>query len=151
MTDVHGIDLNKKRQTPKLIYLGSEPRPYGINEQDTWGMNHYVAAVLANGLRMLVAYGNAVRDDDTYELMAAKLEFYATDAGGIIGQHIDWSQDPQFDDVGEGIEAYLRGNKEDWPAQTEYNEKVLLAEEVQRQYAREAMEWVTENFGELWD
>lgn len=150
MVDSHAIDLNSERKKPRLIYLGNVPRPYGINESDTWGMDHYMAAVLANGLRMLVAYGNAVRDVDEYERIASLLEFYSEDYGKALSENIDWSNDPDdtFDDLIEWLNAEDRSK---WPGMNEYCEKSSIIDEIKEVYIREALDWLRDHWGELWD
>lgn len=137
--DIHAVDLDKTPRAPeRLIYVGNYPRPYGINEQDTWNMRSYVAAVLANGLRMIMAYGHHVIDESAYDRIAGLLEFYATDHGDVLYEHIDWSRDNL--DLWEGQ-----------PGFDEYFEKSVLMDTIKEDYIEESLAWLAEHWGELWD
>lgn len=142
------IELGRVRRQPnRLIYLDNVPRPYGINEADTWSLDSHLAAVMANGLRMLVAYGHCVRDEAEYERIASKLEFYATDDSALHAA-IDWSNDAEDDDLLSWLNA---DDRSAWPGMNEYAEKSAQIEYWQRQYMSEALAWLTANWGELWD
>jgi hypothetical protein len=144
------VNLNRERKVPnRLIYLDNEPRPYGLNERDTWNMSSHMAAVMANGLRMLVAYGHLYRDEEQYELIASKLEFYATDCNSVLYDNIDWSNDDedfiQVDENGYWISPAGQ------PGFDEYCIKSEQIEYWQRVYMTEALQWLSEHWGELWD
>jgi hypothetical protein len=143
---IQPIDFARVRKPPtRLIYLGNVSRPYGIAETDTWNMNSHLAAVMSNGLRMLIAYGVGVRDEKEYERIAQKLEFYATDTS-VLHSYIDWSQDPDRDI---GDDNWL--DTSDQPGFKEYCEKSEQIEYWQRHYMSEALDWLKVHWGELWD
>lgn len=151
MSDSHAVDLSKKRSRPsRLIYLDNVARPYGINEQDIWNMDGHMAAVFANGLRMLAAYGHAVIDKDEYELIASKFEFYAMDHGSVLHENIDWSNDPDQDteDLLDWVNANDRSR---WPGMNEYAEKSDAIDIMKQVYIQEALEWIAKHWRELWD
>lgn len=147
MTDIKEINLQWERKEPnRLIYLGSQPRPYGINEGDMFNMDTHLAAVMANGLRMLIAYGHTYIDENQYELIASKLELYATETDSTISQHLDWDNDRNYE-IGEGDWLSTSGR----PAFTEYCEKTAQVEYWKRKYMDEALAWLKDHWGELWD
>lgn len=150
MNDIKAVNMDSNRLMPnRLIYLGNQPRPYGINERDTWNMDGHLAAVMANGLRMLIAYGHCVRDQQEYERIASKLEFYAADDSALFDA-IDWSNDPEetIDDLLDWVNAE---NRSAWPSMNEYAVKAAQIEYWQRQYMSEALIWLAAHWGELWD
>lgn len=148
---VQQVNTSAERKSPnRLIYLGSQPRPYGINEHDTWGMDHHMAAVMANGLRMLVAYGHLYRDEDEYERIASKLEFYAEDYNDALCENIDWSNDPTHGQIvtdENGIWQSPRGE----PGFDEYCTKSAQIDYWRTVYMTEALQWLSAHWGELWD
>jgi hypothetical protein len=138
------------RKEPKLIYLGNTARPWGINEADTWWMDGHMAAVLANGLRMLVAYGHCVRDEEQYEYIASKLEFYACDPEITLYDYIDWSKDENHGEMltdEKGIWISPKGQ----PGFDEYCEKAEVIKEIQIAGMKEALAWLADHWAELWD
>jgi hypothetical protein len=151
--NIHAIDFNISRRVPeRLVYLGNHARPYGVNEPDTWAMDHYFAAAIANGLRMLVAYGNAVRDVEEYERIASYLEFYASCPSDALFEHIDFSQDKDEDnDEADLLEWVNADDRSAWPGMNEYCDKSAQIDEIRFEYQRRAFEWLTQHWGELWD
>lgn len=142
------IEIGRARRQPnRLMYLGNVPRPYGINETDVWNLDGHLAAVMANGLRMLVAYGHCVRDEAEYERIASKLEFYATNDSALF-EAIDWSNDAEDDSFLGWVNA---NDRSAWPGMNEYSAKSAQIEYWQRQYMFEALEWLAKYWGELWD
>jgi hypothetical protein len=148
MSDIAFIKDDFSRKVPKLMYLGSEPRPYGINERDMFNMDGHLAAVLANGLRMLIAYGHHVIDEEEYERIASKLEFYADDYNSALHSAIDWSSDKPERDMLEWVNS---DDRSPWPGMNEYSQKSAQIDYWRYEYMREAMDWLKEYWGELWD
>ena len=151
MTDVQAIKENwgERRKPERLIYLGNHARPYGVSEPDTWGMDTYFAAAIANGLRMLVAYGHCVRDEAEYERIAGYLEFYGNCPEDALFRNIDWSRDdeniPLTDENGYWISPAGQ------PGFDEYCEKSAVIDEVRLQYMKKTMTLVGDHWGDLWD
>jgi hypothetical protein len=144
------VNMDRKRKTPnRLIYLGNESRPYGINERDTWNMSTYMAAIMANGLRMINAYGHLCRDEEEYERIASKLEFYSIDYNKELHDNIDWSNDDQ--DLLQVDENGYWISPEEQPGFDEYCKKSEQIEYWQRMYMLEGLNWLSEHWGELWD
>lgn len=147
---IQQINMDHNRTIPnRLIYLGSEPRPYGINEYDTWNMGGHLAAVMANGLRMLVAYGHLYRDEESYERIASKLEFYATDYASALYENIDWSNDDDNELLTDENGYWISPAGQ--PGFDEYCKKSTQIEYWQRHYMVEALDWLKVNWGGLWD
>ena len=147
MTDIKKINMSWQRKRPeRLIYLGSRPRPYGVNEGDTYNLDSHLAAVMANSLRMLIAYGHTEIDEEEYEHIARKLELYATDTDSVIQKYLDWDGDKESV-VGE--EGWLSTSGR--PAFVEYCAKSVQVDYWKRVYMLEALDWLKDHWGELWD
>lgn len=154
MTDVQAIKENweERRKPTNLIYLGNVARPYGVNEQDTWAMDAYFALAMANGLRMLVAYGHCTRDEDEYERIASYLEFYGNCPADALFEYIDFSHDKDENEEAEDLLEWVNASdRSAWPGMNEYADKAHLIDEIRFEYMRRAMTWLTEHWGELWD
>lgn len=151
MSDVHALDLDREPRKPeRLIYLGNTPRPYGVNEPDLYAADIHLAAVLANSLRMLSAMSHAVIDHDEYERIASKLEFYAIEPERALYENIDWSNDPTHGQIvtdENGVWQSPAGE----PGFDEYYAKSQQIKHWQKQYMKEALAWLSEHWGELWD
>jgi hypothetical protein len=134
-----------ERHVPKLIHLGDEPRPYGVTEQDTWNLDHYLANVMANGLRMLMSSSTHCWPQEM-ETIASKLEFYASNPAETCLEYIDFSKDEHrdFDD-----EKWLDFDGQ--PGFQEYCEKSRIIDEMRIVYLNEALDWLKDNWSGLWD
>lgn len=147
MTDVKAVNMEWERKRPnRLMYLSNRPRPYGVDEYDTWNLDGHLAATMANGLRMLVAYGHTLIDEDEYERIASKLEFYAIDSASALFEQINWDADKPSE-IGEGDWLSTNGR----PGFAEYCEKSAQIGYWQREYMNEALDWLKVHWGELWD
>lgn len=133
----------------KRHYLGSKSRPYGLHPTDIWGLDTYLAATIVNGLRMLMSEGHHYYDP-AMELVADKIDFYLMDVHETIDEHIDFSNDrpDTFEEDGD-VENWL--SLEGRPGHQESYDKWRVVEDMQRIYMREALQWLSENWGTLWD
>jgi hypothetical protein len=147
MSDIKPMKTEWRRKLPhRLIYLGNHSRPYGVAERDTFNFDSYLAKVIANGLRMLVAYGHTEIDEEEYERIASKLEFYAMDTDSVIHEHLDWDNDrPGM--IGEKDWLSTQGR----PAFAEYCDKSAQVNDWKNVYIDEALVWLRNHWGELWD
>ena len=104
----------------------------GYSAPDVWGFDTYLAQVIAGGLRQLIANNHST--PTTYyegELETATKE--------------DWSEASErwladLTAAADKLDRYV-------------SDEILSMEEETRRYAeaKEAMMWVAENFGSLWD
>jgi hypothetical protein len=143
--DIKCFHPDGERKPAKLIYLGNYPRPYGVNEQDTWALDSHLANVMANGLRMLMSYGRHCWPEEM-EMIAAKLEFYAAESAEVCLDYIDFSNDEERD-----LEDPKWLDFDGQPGFKEYCEKSRIIDEMRMVYMREALDWLKEHWGSLWD
>ncbi len=133
----------------KRHYLGNKARPYGVNSEDIFGLDTYLAATIVNGLRMLMSEGNHYYDPEM-ELVTDKIDFFLMDVHETIDSYIDFSNDrpDTFDEDGDFANwLSLEGR----PGAQEAYDKWCIVEDMQRIYMREALEWLAVNWGTLWD
>lgn len=147
------IDFDRDRPAPKLIPIDKPGenqylvyRQFGVVPNDIVCLHDYLAIVIANSLRTLIAHTHLAHDDEALERVACYLEFASIDVHEPIYENVDWSNDREFV-FGDPDWLSFEGR----PGFEEYAQKTDIAEYWQQEYARQALVWLSENWFGLWD
>lgn len=109
----------------------------GYSTPDVWGFDTYLAQVVAGGLRHLANSSHAMPTVGS-SYYPADIEWGNEDPEIHNAAHVAWVAD--LNSAAEKLERYVNDELVSWEVEQHKHEE-----------AKEAIRWVAENFGSLWD